>query len=103
GRAVLLVPARGARVQILGSRTAVLELALEQVREQAVVAIPALLCVDRSDQQVLLREPVEPVARVRSTGDRVGQRPGYLAHDRRPGQELAVVRIDAGQDLGLEV
>jgi hypothetical protein len=79
------------------------ELGAEVVGEQAVVAEPAPLGVERDEEQVGPLRPVEQRVGVASTGQLAAQLDGEPLRDRSLDQERAQVLVDLGEDLVCEV
>ena len=82
---------------------ATLELRLEELAEQVVVAVPLAAIVERDDERVRARERLERIGRVDRAEHRVAERWGHPIEDRRAEQErLEIVRLPP-QDLLEEV
>ena len=103
GPALVLEPAGGPVMQCRRIGIRVAQLPTEQVAEQAVTAEPRVLAVDGADEQVLLRDPMQSLARLGQARDRLGQRSTHLVHDRRPDQQVAISGVGIRKDLGVEI
>ncbi len=93
-------PAGGAPVQ-LGSQLPLDRLlaSAQQIGEQMVIAIPALLVVQRDQEQVGAPELLEQFVAVRSTGHRVAQVAAEPVEDGGGQQEILYIRWLAVEHL----
>ena len=66
------------------------QLGLESLAQEGVIAVPLALAVDRGDQEVPVVQLLEPAGGGVATHDGVAQRPAHLVEDRRPDQEPAL-------------
>ena len=97
-------PARGARVQLgLEPRALQPQPGAQQLGEQAVVAEPGALTVERHDEQAAVLELLEQERAVAAAGQRVREAAADPLGDARDEQQLARRAGQARQDLAREV
>ncbi len=80
-----------------------LELGLEHLPEEMVVAKPAAPMVECDDEQVLVLQLLEHLRRVGALEHRVAERAAHAVEHRRAKQELELGRPDASELLGPQV
>ena len=103
GPTLHLVPRGSAPVGVCRARRRFLEAPCQELTQQPVVAEPTPLAVERDDELVAARQPVEPVCGPGPPGDRVGKRAAHRVDDGRPDEHVVGLRIHSDQHLGLEV
>ena len=102
--ALLLVPGRGHRVELLHETGLLVEEPPAQdVGEEVVVAVPVPPVVQRDHEQVVPLEGLEHAAAIGLTGEGVAQGAVHPVEDGRPQQEVLDVGRQALQDLLDEV
>ena len=80
-----------------------MQLALEQLAEQPVIAVPLASIVERHHQQVALLDGFELVRRAGGVERRVAHRAAEAVEDRRADQERGALRRQLVEDLRAEV
>ena len=104
GMPVLFEPRRRTEVELRHElRLAPAQLGLEHVPEEAVVAVPRALVIERHEQEIGPFDLLEPACRPRAREHRVAEWGAHSLEHGRPSEELHLLRRQGGQQLRSQV